>query len=290
MNNNGISIVNGGKTKKIALSQNIEWIYDNFNVVVQKYIKILEPLREMQVQISNQLKKMGFEGTIHGLIVDIDFYNHIMVNPIDGSITFYYSPVFGEVQKFESFYEQLNFMGHTSLLEESKSDIKNNILVVSEANKLIKVKDYTVSNELMTVSRTDGAYGVSRAVSPLQRIFTGHVLRDFDLGLMDSEDPSPRKRLKSWFGRIYGDYDLKDYLVVGDNLGDFVTLMGTNGKKSTVSVIKMKSVIQRKKACWITKDTSDTIQIIERNNMYDQKTAKIWLEAILHENKILEKH
>ena len=45
----------------------------------------------------------------------------------------------------------------------------------------------------MTVSRTDGAYGVSRAVSPLQRIFTGHVLRDFDLGLMDSESEAQEK-------------------------------------------------------------------------------------------------
>lgn len=290
LNKNGISIVNGGKTKKIALSQNIEWIYNNFNVVVQKYIKILEPLREMQVQISNELKKVGFRGTIHGLIIDIDFYNHIMVNPIDGSVAFYYSPLFGQVQQFESFYEQLKFMGCTSLLEKLKSDIKNNMPVVSAANELIKVKNCTVSNELLTVSRTDGAYGVSRAVSPLQRLFTGHVLRDFDLSLMDSEDPNPRKRLKSWFGRIYGDYTFKDYLVVEDNLGEFITLMSINGKKVTVSATKIKSSIQGKKACWITKDISDTIQIIERNNIYDQKTAKIWLEAILHENKVLEKH
>lgn len=90
----GTSIVNGGRTKKIALSQNIKWIQDNFNIVVNKYLAALEPLRAKQVQLSRELKSLGFKGTIHGLIVDIDFYNHILVNPFDGTITFYYSPFF----------------------------------------------------------------------------------------------------------------------------------------------------------------------------------------------------
>ena len=31
------------------------------------------------------------------------------------------------------------------------------------------------------MSRKEGMYGVSRKISPLQRLFTGRVLRDFDL-------------------------------------------------------------------------------------------------------------
>ena len=106
-------------TKKISSNTNINWIYDNFNIVVNKYLAVLEPLRMVQEQISRELKRLGFRGTIHGLIVDIDDYDHIMVNPVNGSITFYYSPWFGLVKEFESFQKQLEFMNDTGLLESS---------------------------------------------------------------------------------------------------------------------------------------------------------------------------
>ena len=37
------------------------------------------------------VKQIGGIGTIHGSIVDIDFYNHIYVNPFDLSITGYWA-------------------------------------------------------------------------------------------------------------------------------------------------------------------------------------------------------
>lgn len=36
--------------------------------------------------------------TINGM----DYYNHIMVNPYDGKLTYYYSPVFGVAKQFAS--------------------------------------------------------------------------------------------------------------------------------------------------------------------------------------------
>ena len=37
------------------------------------------------------IKRLGGTGTIHGSIIDIDFYNHIYVNPVDLSMTGYWA-------------------------------------------------------------------------------------------------------------------------------------------------------------------------------------------------------
>ena len=53
-----------------------------------------EPLNKYtkyQKEISDFVKKIGGTGTIHGTIVDIDFHNHIFVNPFDGKLTGYYA-------------------------------------------------------------------------------------------------------------------------------------------------------------------------------------------------------
>ncbi len=66
VNKSAISIVNGGMTKRISLNTNINWIYDNFNIVVNKYLAVLEPLRMVQEQISRELKRLGFRGISTG--------------------------------------------------------------------------------------------------------------------------------------------------------------------------------------------------------------------------------
>ena len=85
---NGTSIVNGGKTKRVSTHRHIKWAHDNFDTVVAKYLAALAPLRERQEQVSGELKRLGFSGNIHGLIVDVNFFHHIMVNPADGSLVF----------------------------------------------------------------------------------------------------------------------------------------------------------------------------------------------------------
>ena len=45
----------------------------------------------------------------------------------------------------------------------------------------------SVDTELQYVSRTEGAYGVSKRIQPLQRLFSSHILRDFDLRLVEEE-------------------------------------------------------------------------------------------------------
>lgn len=263
LNKFGISIVNGGKTKKIALSKNIKWIYDNFNIVVNKYLAVLEPLRDTQVQISRELKRLGFYGTIHGLIVDVDSFNHIMVNPVNGTITFYYSPKFGQVRLFESFQKQLAFMGCAELLEGKVTESQRNEIALYGSNMLTMDKNNDVLNELTTVSRKTGAYGVSRAVNPLQRLFSGHVLRDFDLRLIEIEDENAVSRKVSLAGRVYMDKDTNEYLVVHDDLGEFVRVLDVHGNELVMSVQRIRSSMTggnyQNREWWATKNIETTV-------------------------------
>ncbi len=209
----GISIVNGGKTSKLTNSTDIAWICQNFEAVLIKYIRLLLPLRKAQNELSKELQDMGLDGKIHGCIVDIDFYHHIMINPKDGSCVYYYSPIFGEVQELNSFSKVIDSLAihnyqldienvkSVYLAQSERADyllnmISNGVFIETSDMNSIEQKE-----EIYSVSRSEGAYGVSRKVSPLQRIFTGHVLRDFDLRLAMTEQASYRKY--SYVGRRF---------------------------------------------------------------------------------------
>ena len=174
-NSKGISIVNGGMTKKISDTTDLRWLCENFDVVLSKYIALLLPLRTAQEKISKELKTAGFSGKIHGTIVDIDFYHHIMINPSNGDMRVYYSPAPGIVK----------YINNEAELTKSIEDVSGRQLRL-EYNKYGAEMQHalTAIDSLHPVSLSTGAYGVSRKVNPLQRIFSGHVLRDFDLRLV----------------------------------------------------------------------------------------------------------
>lgn len=180
---------------------------------------------------AKELLQLGLSGNIHGCIVDIDYYHHIMVNPTDGSIQFYYSPGFGIVKYLRSFSKVIESLHENSkfsltkceqlqlqFTELSKKKRKNKELCYL---KKITNKEFcnqsllptelpnetdlgknnnssfspeeskkeltSVNEELQYVSRTEGAYGVSKRIQPLQRLFSSHILRDFDLRLVEEE-------------------------------------------------------------------------------------------------------
>lgn len=187
---------------------------------------MLAPLRNVQTHLSKELRQLGLSGNIHGCIVDIDYHHHIMVNPTDGSIQFYYSPVFGIVKYLRSFNKVIESLHENSkfslakceqlqlqFTELSKKKRKNKELYYlkkitnkefcNQALLTTKPSDESghnnfspeeskkeltsVDGELQYVSRTEGAYGVSKRIQPLQRLFSSHILRDFDLRLVEDE-------------------------------------------------------------------------------------------------------
>lgn len=228
-NSRGIFILDGGKTKKITDSTDMTWICENFEIVLSKYLKSLLPLRRVQKQLSKELKELGLNGTIHGTIVDIDFYHHIMLNPYENNLTYYYSPQLQYIEALGSFDNVIKSLGRTGYSEEklkliqtkynSKVGQSGYLLSTMTDNSMIDTSlesdSFAVSNEsLQFVSRSERMYVISRKVSPLQCLFEGHVLRNFDISLVETKPKPLRHTLYN--GKRFR-YDFTEYIVVEDD-------------------------------------------------------------------------
>ncbi len=85
-----LTFLNGGTSK--ALSQtDIEYYYNNMDKVVSIVKNPLAPYLEIQKGIAERIAMIGGRGKIHGCIIDIDWFNHIFVNPCDLKITPYWA-------------------------------------------------------------------------------------------------------------------------------------------------------------------------------------------------------
>lgn len=85
-----LTILNGGAMTKLE-NKDIQYYYDNMDYMISLIKNPLDKFTKYQQRISNIIKQIGGIGTIHGCIIDIDYYNHIYVNPIDLTITGYWA-------------------------------------------------------------------------------------------------------------------------------------------------------------------------------------------------------
>lgn len=84
-----LRLMDGGSPISTDLS--IGYIYANLGQYFQMMIDGYKPFRDRLELISEFVRSFGGTGFVHGCIVDIDFYNHIFLDPFDGRITPYYA-------------------------------------------------------------------------------------------------------------------------------------------------------------------------------------------------------
>ena len=85
-----LTILNGGAMKKLEF-QDIQYYYDNMDAMISTINTPIDKFTSFQKHIADMVKRIGGVGRIHGSIIDIDFYNHIYVNPGDLSMTGYWA-------------------------------------------------------------------------------------------------------------------------------------------------------------------------------------------------------
>ncbi len=169
----GIYICNGGQINKIDSAGDFEAYYPLFMIMVQTYIIALSPYRKIQEQVASAVKNFGGTGKIHGCIVDVDFWNHIMMNPVDGTITYYYSPSFGKVKTYSTMQELL--ANHCPALLDRFENV--------EIEKPVPSVGWAVtpsSDAFEIVDIRYSPYAISRKVNPIQRLFDKRILRAWD--------------------------------------------------------------------------------------------------------------
>lgn len=171
----------GGRIKKVGAGVGIEEFNELFMRMVNKYLKMISPYRKMQELISAEVKKIGGSGVIHGTIVDIDFEDHVMINPTDGSITYYYSPIFGYVQPYNNIMALLE--DHNPVLASNfkriAGDPSNALLLTQSASSL--------QSEMQKIDIKNSVYAFSNRLNQLQRLFDKGILRDWNKDLIVSD-------------------------------------------------------------------------------------------------------
>lgn len=84
----GLRMLEGGR-KHIVDHDDIKYYYDNLGRYHELVMQAFNPYRQAIEDVSAEVRCFGGSGLIHGCIIDIDFLNHIYLNPFDGSLVPY---------------------------------------------------------------------------------------------------------------------------------------------------------------------------------------------------------
>ncbi len=85
-----LQLLDGFQVKNLEI-QDIDYYYENMSEYCDLLINATMPFLEYMYELSLKIRQVGGSGVIHGSIIDIDFFNHVYVNPIDGKIVAYFA-------------------------------------------------------------------------------------------------------------------------------------------------------------------------------------------------------
>lgn len=129
----------------------------------------MEEYNKALKSISDIIKSIGGDGKVHGCIVDIDFYNHIYLNPHDGNISAYYSDCFGDRFIYRT-VEKL-------LIERLPRIYENYKKMITSSFDLVNIGDANCSpSEIMHVFDTT-QYKPSRIIKYMQYVTENNIIR-----------------------------------------------------------------------------------------------------------------
>ena len=178
-------VLNGGAIKS-AGHHTVDYFYENLVNYSQSLKMFLSKYDEFQKNVSKEIKSIGGYGKIHGSIIDIDFYNHLYLNPLDGTITSYYA---------DSITEKYVYNNLPSLLKNRCPAIYNNyekLFIDNKDNRsvIVSKNNLKISNGVIFVEDTS-MYRVSRILKGLQFTTKYNVVRLWNDTIIG--DPSEEK-------------------------------------------------------------------------------------------------
>ena len=123
--------------------------------------------------LSAAIKKMGGYGQIHGLIVDIDFYNHIYLDLQDGTI----KPYYATSMTHKVFYKSIK-----TLIKNRLPELYEKYLLVDKRNQLTKISN----NDLGLYVSDTAMYADSRKMMSYQYALEKRIIRNWDENAVDT--------------------------------------------------------------------------------------------------------
>lgn len=174
-----LSILKGGALKS-AGDHDLSYFYENLGNYAQSIRAFMQTYLKRQTEIANAIKAIGGWGTIHGCIIDINYWNHVFLNPFDGAISSYSAKSI--IEKY--FYKTL-----PGLL---KAECPN---IYSQYRKLLRydkrsslpaiIGSDKKENEQPIYSEDTTMYKISRIIKGLQVTSKCNVVRIWNEELVD---------------------------------------------------------------------------------------------------------
>ncbi len=162
-----LSILNGGALKSLDI-KDINYYYANMDSQIS-IIKetFFDKYDKYQKSVANYVKEIGGLGRIHGSIIDIDFYNHIYVNPEDGTLTGYYALDIIEKYAYANIPSLLKVncpLLYENYKKKLGSSASNALIVKGQSTEIILKPTYYSSTDI---------YKDSRKIKKMQRLNNG---------------------------------------------------------------------------------------------------------------------
>ncbi len=167
--NGSLCILNGGRLTALNIGisasrwRDVDYFYENMD----RYIEYINPqfteYSKKQKEIAKIIKQIGGRGTIHGCIIDIDFYNHIYVNPTDGKITAY----FAEDMVEKEIYSNIGLMLRSC---NPSFYVKYNELIEKDQQAKMLLKSSRKTELESQIYLETDIYKASRVISKMQKL------------------------------------------------------------------------------------------------------------------------
>ena len=185
-----LCLLSGGSIRRIK-HQDLNYYFEHLSNYSRAIKAFMADYCLQQQKIAGQISALGGSGNIHGTIIDVDFYNHLYLNPFDGTITAYSA---------SSMVDKNVFKNVPSLLKYSCPDLYGNYqrlaLKKDGTNPLILVgqNDIELSNATIYEPSTE-MYRISRRIKGLQYTTKHNVIRMWDDSLVESLTPEAGRLL-----------------------------------------------------------------------------------------------
>lgn len=150
-----LSLLNGGSLKNLYI-QRLKYYYENMDIMIDYIKKPLDKYIAYQQNISDKIKKIGGSGRIHGCIIDIDYFNHIYVNPVNMEITGYWARNIIDKQVFVNIPELLKskcpvlYCNYMKLVEEENA---NSLIINNTENEALILSQEYLETDIYRASR-----------------------------------------------------------------------------------------------------------------------------------------
>lgn len=178
-NENGtLYLLEGGKHRVIK-NQDINYYYHNMALMNQTIAETIESsgVGDYLKKLSSFVKSIGGSGHIHGNIIDIDFYDHIMVDFRDSKVIPYFA---------YSVNDRYEYPDLPKLLQDNRPDLYTKFIENGGSNNLPILKNESGLSGTIKHNTDTSIYNDSNIMLKIQDMLDYNVIRFWNDDLISS--------------------------------------------------------------------------------------------------------